>query len=571
MAVTAESVIVELEGRFGKFEAEARQAAGSFEAAVEKIKGSANRAELATQKMATGIGTLKASVVGFLGAITVDKVIQLTSASLDYAASIGETAQQLGVTTKLYQELGFAATQVGIKQETLESALAKLTRTLGEAKAGSEQQVKAFAALGISAEEIQQLNTDEAFRRIADALAKIPDPAKRAAIEVDLFGKSGQKLDTLLAGGTAAIDELAEAANKLGVVLSDEQLQKADETADKLAALQKVLSANIAGIVADNANAILKIASAVGEVVSNIGELLKLIEAADLAKKRLEAGDFAGAFNARRDVELASQGPQIDLSFGNSAAFGGFTPARSAAPTATGAANRTATVRTPRTAAQSKPELTPAQQRDLADFSPTADSLAALLDPGELQTSLGVLGEIKTVAVDLSNVDIIDQQAIDAAAEFSKNLTDGLALAIVNGQNLGDALVNSIKAAAAELIASGLLKLLTGGLGAATGGIGGFLGGIFGGFRAGGGPVTSGRPYVVGERGPELFVPSGNGNVRPAGSFGGNQPISFNQTISVSLAGNAATKEDAAAFARIAYEKSLEAVKQMQTLGIPSL
>jgi tape measure domain-containing protein len=34
-----------------------------------------------------------------------------------------------------------------------------------------------------------------------------------------------------------------------------------------------------------------------------------------------------------------------------------------------------------------------------------------------------------------------------------------------------------------------------------------------GGFRSNGGPVKSGRPYIVGERGPELFVPSSNGGV----------------------------------------------------------
>jgi uncharacterized protein YcfJ len=34
-----------------------------------------------------------------------------------------------------------------------------------------------------------------------------------------------------------------------------------------------------------------------------------------------------------------------------------------------------------------------------------------------------------------------------------------------------------------------------------------------GGFRSNGGPVNSGRPYMVGERGPELFVPSNNGGV----------------------------------------------------------
>jgi phage-related minor tail protein len=38
---------------------------------------------------------------------------------------------------------------------------------------------------------------------------------------------------------------------------------------------------------------------------------------------------------------------------------------------------------------------------------------------------------------------------------------------------------------------------------------------LFGGARAAGGPVAPGRAYLVGERGPELFMPSGHGQIDP--------------------------------------------------------
>lgn len=44
--------------------------------------------------------------------------------------------------------------------------------------------------------------------------------------------------------------------------------------------------------------------------------------------------------------------------------------------------------------------------------------------------------------------------------------------------------------------------------------------------RAAGGPVTSGQPYMVGERGPELFVPNGSGHIQPNRS--GGQPVYLN-------------------------------------------
>mgnify|MGYP000745650543 CR=1 FL=1 len=51
--------------------------------------------------------------------------------------------------------------------------------------------------------------------------------------------------------------------------------------------------------------------------------------------------------------------------------------------------------------------------------------------------------------------------------------------------------------------------------------------------RAMGGPVSGGRPYMVGERGPELIVPSRNAQVVPNKQLGGGGVV-VNQTINVS-------------------------------------
>ena len=53
-------------------------------------------------------------------------------------------------------------------------------------------------------------------------------------------------------------------------------------------------------------------------------------------------------------------------------------------------------------------------------------------------------------------------------------------------------------------------------------GIGGLISNAFGGFRANGGSVSAGTPYVVGERGAELFVPSSSGTIIPNGGVGGS-------------------------------------------------
>jgi hypothetical protein len=70
-----------------------------------------------------------------------------------------------------------------------------------------------------------------------------------------------------------------------------------------------------------------------------------------------------------------------------------------------------------------------------------------------------------------------------------------------------------------------------GGGGGKSSAIGGFfksvIGGLFG--RASGGPVSNGKSYIVGENGPEMFTPTGNGNIaRNNGNEGGGLTVNFN-------------------------------------------
>jgi phage-related minor tail protein len=75
-------------------------------------------------------------------------------------------------------------------------------------------------------------------------------------------------------------------------------------------------------------------------------------------------------------------------------------------------------------------------------------------------------------------------------------------------------------------------------------GIGGVISNVFGGARATGGPVSSGKSYLVGERGPELFVPSGSGNIVPNSAMGGGTVINLTVNGAIDAEGTARTIVD---------------------------
>jgi len=81
---------------------------------------------------------------------------------------------------------------------------------------------------------------------------------------------------------------------------------------------------------------------------------------------------------------------------------------------------------------------------------------------------------------------------------------------------------------------------LGGGSGSSSGGLGGLLGGLgtslLSGLmglpgRATGGPVSPGSAYVVGERGPELFVPTSAGRVENGQPAGGSRDVRVAITV----------------------------------------
>lgn len=220
--------------------------------------------------------SLRGTLGGVLAGLGAAQLFQVAKGALEYASSLGEVSQQLGVTARDLQAFQYAGTQVGLSNDEVRQGLGKLTKTLGEAATGSVNAQKALQIVGFSLDEIKSgsLTAGEAIPRIADYLSKIESPAQRAAVEIELFGRAGQKLDTLLSGGSGAINELRDAAESLGIVLSDDQIQQADDTADKLAQIKTVLEANIASVVASNANSIVGLAQALGTLTGQIVNFL---------------------------------------------------------------------------------------------------------------------------------------------------------------------------------------------------------------------------------------------------------------------------------------------------------
>ena len=142
----------------------------------------------------------------------------------------------------------------------------------------------------------------------------------------------------------------------------------------------------------------------------------------------------------------------------------------------------------------------------------------------------------------------LKQKFMDIGEEIEGSIKNNLRDAITGAQSFGQAMTNVLNRIRDKIIDNQIDKLL-GNFGESfgakqnKGGLGGFLGNIAGGllgglFKANGGPVKAGQPYIVGERQPELFVPRTSGTILPSVPTGGGNTTNNMITVNVDATGS---------------------------------
>ena len=147
---------------------------------------SMKRAENASKEFGATMGKVALGVgaVGFALTEVLKKADEYADTASAFDSSIGSI---IG--------MGKALELSGGKAEDTTKLLSKLSQSANEARDGSDKLRIAFREIGISAKEVQNLNPDELFNRVAEQLGKIADPVERNAKAFELLGKSAKGID----------------------------------------------------------------------------------------------------------------------------------------------------------------------------------------------------------------------------------------------------------------------------------------------------------------------------------------------------------------------------------------
>lgn len=174
-----------------------------------------------------------------------------------YAAmgdEVAKMAKRTGFSTEALSELRHAAEISGADLSTLEKGVKRMSGTILDAQDGLETYIRAFQHIGIEVQELDGLNPEEQFLRIAESIAKLEDPTKRAAIAQDIFGRAGTALLPLFDEGAEGMARLRQEAHDLGIVFDAEAAVKAEEMTDAMTQLKGAvtgLTLEIGGLLID--------------------------------------------------------------------------------------------------------------------------------------------------------------------------------------------------------------------------------------------------------------------------------------------------------------------------------
>ena len=174
--------------------------------------------------------------------------------------------------------------------------------------------------------------------------------------------------------------------------------------------------------------------------------------------------------------------------------------------------------------------------------------------------------------------DKLKEKMTAVGEEIESSIKNNLRDAITGAKTFGEAMTGVLNRIRDKILDAQIDKLIGGfgeafGAGASGGekkGLGGFLGGILGGLFANGGQPPVNKISVVGERGPELFVPTSKGTIIPNGGFGGDSVTNV-ITVNVDAKGSSVQGQDAEGNElgqQIAIAIQSELVKQKRSGGL---
>ena len=470
--------------------------------AIDRTQKAFRAVKTGLRSVTKALFSFKTALISVAGAAGIGLLVK---SSLDGIDRISKLSRTLGIAVGDLRKLELAAELSGVELETLSRGVRTLNRGAVEfVQKGSGLAKDAFDQLGISADELGGVMGDQfkVLELVADRLQDVENSAVRSSIAQDLFGGRASELLLVLEEGAEGLARISAEAKDFGLVLSTataRNVEDANDSFTRLKSLFKGLRDTLVGALAPAFRLLAdRIRNDVLESIKEAGGIeafgKKLaITVLDIFEKAFRGiisftnavgRQFNNLLDFIRDVSKA-----LDIEF-----------------------------------TDKLEQLRFVEFKDISTIfsdlkKQVAETGAEIENIG--QTQQETAAEIKSILGDL------DKAYQDVAERGLKSLEDTLVDIANQTRSVKDAFKDMARSILSDLVRIGIRRSIIEPLSGA------FFGPTPAPGRAIGGPVQMGKAYTVGERGPEMFVPSRSGSIIPNDRLSSGGAV-INQTINIS-------------------------------------
>lgn len=243
---------------------------------LRNLRADADRTASHVKKQFAGMGTaLKAGLIGGVAgglAAGLANLFQAAGDAIEKLDGIAKRARTSGLTAGFYQTISVAANEASIAQGVLDSSLTAFVKRMGELQGGTGPLVSTLAK--VDGELLKMLQTatsqEEALRIVAQRMREYESPAQRAAVASALFSRAGVDMTRVLAQGAEVFDVTRDKAERLGLIIETELLDKAERIQNDYGLATEAIDIQFKSALVELAPVLTAAAGGVGEIAKEV-------------------------------------------------------------------------------------------------------------------------------------------------------------------------------------------------------------------------------------------------------------------------------------------------------------
>lgn len=514
---------------------------------IDRAKAKTREMQVSVNLLGTAMGALRSPML-----LAAAAAGAFATSFFKAADAVNDFAEGSGLAIEEVLALQSAMVQSGKEADNAAQMWDRFSVTLGAAADGQKEQADLFKELGVSIADAGGLLRPEIdiFRDLTSVLSGMSAGAERARLQVQLFGKQFGNLDI------SKIDQLSRNTDKFsgeakkGVLAIGEIGDAIDQMTEKA----KIGFLTLMGKARDAYMGVKKFLGFGEEEPAVPAPVVGVTQGGRQSGTRVKAVKDSGAESAAKALKTYLEGLDaqiLKLKEGEEAALR-FEAAKQGGPA--GLAKMEEIIRLRREEAEQQEEMMRLTKEANQELAAMEDLRKMRQDQivKDYEREVEIEKERMQVMLDLSQqaevtankeLEAMDltKKASEEQLELLEDIRDGfksvgstIVEAFMSGKSAAQAFKSALSSLLQKLASRSLDKFLDTIFKSEIKGAPSLfenfmsnvpvLGGLFG-KRAGGGPVNSGAPYLVGERGPELFVPSMAGQVVPSYAMSGTSTV----------------------------------------------